>query len=88
MKKYENENFQFTGTDSRSWYIHLNNVLELAETHDVTRHDILFQLIRWTVGPGPKMVRDNYKKSANSSWVDFLRLMDSKYCSEIPHACI
>ena len=88
MKLYEKESSQFTGTDSRSWAIHLQTFIELAETHEVRNPETLLQLIRWTLGPGPKMVWDRFKLEPDHTWEGFLRMMESKYSSAITHARI
>ena len=62
--------------------------MELAETHEVRNPETLLQLIRWTLGPGPKMVLDKFKFGPNHTWHGFLRLMESKYSLEITHARI
>ena len=75
LKLFENESRLFTGTDSRSWAMHLETFIELAETHEVRNTETLLQLIRWTLGPGHKMVWDKFKSKPNHTWIGFLRLM-------------
>ena len=65
FKIYEKEFSQFAGIDSRLWAIHLQTFVELAETHEVRNPETLLQLIRWTLGPGPKMVLDKFKSEPN-----------------------
>ena len=61
LKFFEKEFKLFTRTDSRSWAMHLETFIELAETHEVRNNETLLQLFRWTLGPGPKMVWDKFK---------------------------
>ena len=88
LKFFENGSRLFTGTDSRSWAMHPETFIELAETHGVRNAEALIQLICWNLSPGPKMVWDEFKSEPNHAWIGFLRLMDFKYSSVITHARI
>lgn len=48
----------------------------------------LIQIIRWSLDSGPKMVWAKSKSEPNHTWIVFLRIMESKYSSEITHARI
>ena len=88
MRLFEKESSQFPGTGSRSWAIHLQTFTELAETHEARNPETLLQLVRWTLGPEPKMVWGGFKLKPDHTGNGFLRLMESKYSSEITYARI
>ena len=88
LKLFENESKLFTETESRSWSMHLQPIIELAENHEVRNTETIIELIRWTLGPGLMMVRDKFKSEPDHTRIGFLRHVDSKYSSEITHALI
>ena len=62
--------------------------LLVSETHEVQDTETLLQVMRWTLGPRPKMIWDRFKLEHDNTWGRFLRLMESKYSSVITHARI
>ena len=54
LKFFEKECRLFTGTHSRSWAMHLETFIELAETLEVRNNETLLQLIRWTQVQDPR----------------------------------
>ena len=78
LKLFENESRLFGGTDSCSWTMHFQKFIELVATHEVQNNETSLQLILRTLGPGPIVIWDDFEPEPKHTWIEFLKLTESK----------